>query len=577
MHRRQFRKVSFSVLAAALTGACLGGLAPQPSQAATVDPATACANLANIDPIKFPVTPIQITLTKFNTATATLPDHCQVQGIINSRTGTDGLHYGDRFEVRLPTPAVWNGRFLFQGGGGSEGSVPAATGTAGSFSPALGHGFAVATQDGGHENSDLTNANIFYLESQALIDYSYHSIDVTAQTAKFLIHQYYKQKESFDYYYGCSTGGRQGMVFMQNFPGYFDGIVAGDPVYDLEAISLSEIWGVAAIKAITPQPIQKTASGLPILYPAFPVADQNLFESALLGACDHLDGVVDGVIDALAQCQATFNPSTYVFPSGQRLQCTGAKTASCLSKDQIDAVKTINRGPRSNGDVVYAPAGAAAQPHAPNRVAGYAYDGGYMTPSGIPTRKIGNSPTSAPGDYSLGLGTFFYSWTNPPQPGADALTFNFDTDLGTLLTSSPLATYSTNVNVDAFIRKGGKAIWYHGLSDPGPPVTGTINYYQKMADRLGGLDQAADFSRLYLVPNMGHCSGGPATDQFDLLTPLMNWVENGVAPGPVPASGTRFTSAPTSRTRLLCPYPQEARYVGAAGGDLSVSTNYACF
>jgi feruloyl esterase len=109
-----------------------------------------------------------------------------------------------------------------------------------------------------------------------------------------------------------------------------------------------------------------------------------------------------------------------------------------------------------------------------------------------------------------------------------------------------------------------------GLSDPGPPVIGTIRYYNEMADQNGGLRGARKFSRLYLIPNMGHCGGGPATDQFDLLSPLVAWVEHGYEPDEIVASGTNFTSAPTTRSRPLCPYPEEARYIGPPlpGGDL---------
>ncbi len=104
------------------------------------------------------------------------------------------------------------------------------------------------------------------------------------------------------------------MVFSQNFPDYFDGIVAGDPVYDLEAIALTEDWGVQAIEAITPTPIEKLPNGSPVLYPALPVADQNLFTSAILAACDRLDGTADGVVDNLPACWAKFDPATFVFP-----------------------------------------------------------------------------------------------------------------------------------------------------------------------------------------------------------------------------------------------------------------------
>jgi len=378
-----------------------------------------------------------------------LPAHCQIDGVINKRIGIDGYPYGDGFEVRLPTPADWNGRFMFQGGGGTEGSVPPATGTAGTLSPTLAHGWAVASQDGGHENSELPVPNQFFLDPQAVIDHAYRSIDVTAQTAKYLINVYYGDGPRRSYWVGCSTGGRQGMVMSQNFPDYFDGIVAGDPVYDLEAISLSEDWGVEQIYDITPQPVQRLANGSPILYPAFPLSDQQLFTKAILQACDGLDGTVDGVIDNLPACLEKFDPASYIFSdTHQRLQCTGPKTASCLSKAQIEAVEDINEGPRSSrGQAIRAPAGAVAHDHVDNTVFGYQYDGGFMAPTGIPSRKIG-TPTTTPGDYALGLGQLPYIWIQPPDPSFDPLTFNFNSDLNRLNKNSVLVTYSTSLDIN---------------------------------------------------------------------------------------------------------------------------------
>jgi feruloyl esterase len=107
-------------------------------------------------------------------------------------------------------------------------------------------------------------------------------------------------------------------------------------------------------------------------------------------------------------------------------------------------------------------------------------------------------------------------------------------------------------------------------------VQGTITYYDALAARNGGPDETATFARLFLVPNMGHCRGGPATDQFDMLSPLVAWVEHGTAPDRIIASGTRFASPPATRSRPLCPYPQETRYVGPTGGDLGAAVNYAC-
>jgi hypothetical protein len=548
---------------------------------APADAAMACAKLATLT--KFPVMPTQITLAKFNPAGTTtangvaLPDHCEISGIINKRIGTDGFPYGDSFEVRLPAPADWNGRFMFQGGGGTEGAVPPATGTAGTLSPTLAHGWAVASQDGGHENKDLPAPNQFLLEPQAVADHAYRSVDVTTQTAKFLIDAYYGQSPKHSYFVGCSTGGRQGMVMSQNFPDYYDGILAGDPVYDQEAIGLSEAWGVQAIEAITPAPVQKLPNGGPILYPAFPVADQNLFTSAVLAACDGLDGRVDGVVDNVPACRAKFDPATFVFPdTGMPLQCTGTKTQTCLSPAQIDAVKKINRGPRNSlAQAIRAPAGAAARDHADNTALGYVYDGGFMEPAGIPSRKIG-TPTATPGDFALGLGQIPYVWLTPPEPGFNPLGFDFDKDVARLSTSSPLVTYSISTDISKFKNRGGKIIWYHGVSDPGPPVEGTIAYYDALTARNGGARETTTFARLFLVPSMGHCRGGPASDQFDMLTPLVSWVEQGAAPDRIIASGTRFASAPAARSRPLCPYPQETRYSGPVDGDLAAAANYTC-
>jgi pimeloyl-ACP methyl ester carboxylesterase len=594
------RRSAISGLAGVLTAALLAcfGMRADSAETAHPDPVAACRNLAYLT--NFPVTPTRITLAQFNAPSLTsnglkalyrrlrdgtrsqvnstrLPGHCEVRGIINERIGTDGNRYGDMFEVRLPAPADWNGRFMFQGGSGTEGSVPPATGWAGTLSPTLAHGWAVASQDGGHENSRLPHPNAFYLERQAVIDHAYRSIDVATQTAKFLVNAYYGRKPNHSYFVGCSTGGRQGMVLSQNFPDAYDGIVAGDPVFDLEAIALGEAWSVKQVMTIAPKPIRKLRNGTPILYRAFPVPDQNLLQSAILAACDHLDGVVDGVIDNPAACRATFDPATFVFPeTGAPLQCAGAKTAACLSPAQIEAVKKISDGPRnSRGQRIRSPAGGVGNAHADNTVRGYAFDGASMTPSGLPPRKIG-TPTSAPGDFDLGLGQMPYAWISPPDPGFDPLSFDFDRDTSRLNARSPVVAFSTSLDLGAFERRHGKIIFYHGSSDPGPPANATMAYYKELAARNNGFENTMKFARLFLIPNMGHCGGGPATDQFDPLTPLVDWVEHDVAPDAIMASGTNFTSPPARRSRPLCPYPQEVRYVGPPGGDLGIASNYRC-
>jgi len=306
-----------------------GALARRVVERATT-PAVTCASLMSIPANAFPVQPgkgaggTTITMAKLNPATTgtnALPEHCQVQGILQSRTGVAGVPgtssftaaqpYGTQFEVRLPTQ--WNGRYMFQGGGGTEGSLPAATGsqTGTASFPELANGWAVASQNGGHQSSQLPattpatasspsilQVNMFFPDAQAVKDWAYNSIDVTTQTAKFLIDTYYGRTADRSYFVGCSTSGRQGMAMTQLFPTYYDGVIAGDPFYLPPDISLSETWGLEQIISVSP----KDSSGNPVYLQGFPVSDQNLFTNAILAACDANDGLVDGVIDDLPSC-----------------------------------------------------------------------------------------------------------------------------------------------------------------------------------------------------------------------------------------------------------------------------------
>lgn len=580
-------------------------------------PAVACASLALL--ANFPIKAAgsdggtTITLAQLNPATATLPEHCQIQGLLRSRTGIAGPSatpqaYATKFEVRLPT--VWNGRYMFQGGGGTEGSLPAATGsqTGTASFPELSNGWAVASQDGGHQSSQLPptrpatptapsilQVNMFYPDAQAVKDWAYNSIDMTTQTAKYLIDAYYGRGADRSYFVGCSTSGRQGMAMTQLFPTYYDGVIAGDPFYLPPDISLSETWGLEQIISVSP----KDSSGNPIYTQGFPVSDQNLFTSAILAACDALDGLVDGVIDNRAACH--FDPATFVFPSsgpygsiapGQPLQCTGAKAPTCLTPAQVNAVKKIAQGPRtSTGKKIVSPDGTL--------LSGYPFDGGFMQPSGIPTRDIGTA-TTPPGNIGLGSGQLPLFWFTVPDPNYNPLTVNYDTDIHLVTSHSPAVNNSTDIS--AFIDRGGKLIFYHGLSDSGPPWPYTAEYFHKVAERQARrhgslmrvsfddrhdsddmLRHADDFMKMYLVPNMGHCGGNASTDRFDMLTPMVNWIENGIAPDTVVATGVNFSSTlgsltglPTTRSRPLCPYPQTLRYTGPAGGDISVAANYSC-
>jgi feruloyl esterase len=412
-----------------------------------------------------------------------LPEFCSVFGYVNRQISpVDQCQYEDFFHLDMP--ANWNGRFFFQGGGGTEGTVPEPGGfTNANVVFGLINGYAVATQDGGHLNTELAlptcdtgygNPFEFFLDPLSVDSFAYQSIEVTTLVAKYLINQFYGVGPHHSYWVGCSTGGRQGMLMSQFLPSFFDGILAGDPVYDWEASSLSRVYGAEQIlnvynanpslPPLSYVPLPAPAPPAPILYPAFPVADQALLETALLQACDALDGVADGVIDNVPACKAKFDPATATYTSGgatYRLQCTGDKNATCLSPAQIQAAKNINRGPRnSKGQKIAAPAGAVAEDHVTNILQGFAWDGGWMTTGGIPGSMIGTSPGQLPPLFSSLRGSFGYSVLSPPQPTFFNLGFNFDTDLGMLISNTPLVTYSTSADIRRFVDNGHKIIWY---------------------------------------------------------------------------------------------------------------------
>jgi len=603
-------------------GQCAGFSTTGTSIAGSVTPVASCAALASLSAAGFPVPNTVITSAVDTAAGGGLPERCIVKGYVNRHLSpVDNCYYQDGFNVQLPLPASWNGRFFAQGGSGTEGSVPTATGPdSGSAGANYGilNGYAVEAQDGGHENTDLTvascddgygNTKEYQLDPAALIGNSYESVQVSALTAKYIIDEYYGSSPKFSYWVGCSTGGRQAMVVSQTFPQYFDGIIAGDPVFNIQGIGLSGIWSIQQFYDLAPSTSYTyvteaaPAPPAPIVYNNFPKSDQALFETALLQACDALDGVADGVIDNLPACNATFNPATATYVSGgvtYPLQCTGAKNATCLTAAQIQAIGNIVQGARTtSGMTIEAPAVASTPDHFDPTVQGIAYDGGYMGTTGLPLWKIG-SAASPPSDYALD-GTAFGFGLMPPDPGINPMTFNFTTDQDLLRKVNPIATSATSLDISKFINYGHKMIWYLGLSDTLAPVLYTTTYYNEMAAQQGGLPAAQNFSRYYPVPNMGHCSGNPATDQFDMLSPLVHWVESGTAPGPIPATGVNFTAAtyqvgfvsgapdnaPTTRSRPICAYPQEARFTGSTtviGGvpvatnpsDLANASNYQC-
>lgn len=454
---------------------------------------------------------------------AKVPEHCRIDGVIGAHMGRDGKPYGIRFAVAMPTP--WNGRLLYQGGGGLNGSVQAPLGAvAAGDMPALARGFAVVSSDSGHESTVFDGS--FLADQQAALDFLYQSIGKVMAAARPIVAAHYGKMAAHSYFVGCSTGGREAMIAAQRYAQEFDGIVAGDPAMRTNYSNLALRWVTASLNAAAP----KDAQGRFLTAQALSDGDRKLVVDGVLKACDALDGVRDGMIFNTKGC--AFDP--------QVLECKGAKSDSCLSATQVKAIQRAFAGPKTASGLQVYP--------------GFAYDTGIgATGRGIPGLLSGGRPPE--GGMPIG------STMDVEAEAAiahDAREMMGDTDAWT--------------NLSSFTAHGGKLIFYHGLSDPWFSPLETVRYYTALgADPSAGAGPVTQWSRLFLVPGMAHCGGGEATlDRFDMLTAIVAWVEQGQAPSQVIATGAAYPG----RSRPLCPYPHHAHYNGQ--GDSESAANFSC-
>jgi feruloyl esterase len=502
-----------------------------------------------------------------------LPRHCLVTGKVNERTGLDGKAYAIQFEMRLPDD--WNGRFLHQVNGGNDGVVVPAYGdrvdapsTGGT--PPLARGFAVLSSDSGHQGKDPANAALglaggaaFGLDPQARRDYGY-SADITlSPVAKAIIALYYGRKPVYSYMYGCSNGGRHTMVAASRMPEAYDGFLAGNPGFDLPKAAVQHAWDVQHLLKLDPD-IRKSIT----------TDDARMMSTRVIEACDGLDGLKDGLVSNLKACQKTFD-----FAS---LACKAGEADTCLPQVKVDALKAMFAGPvNSKGEALYSD---------------WPVDGGI----GLGNWRLWKVESQIPpfNNHSLiatmGAASLSYIFTTPPTQtggGTDQLiafltAFDFDKDAPKIFAKD--ATFPESAMdfmtppdvahpmLDGLRNAGHKLIVFHGQADPVFSLDDTIHWYDRLDADTGG--EAAGFARLFALPGVTHCGGGPGLDKFDALGALVDWVEKGKAPDRIIATvnpANKDVPADWSRTRSrpLCPWPSFARY---GGGDAENAASFAC-
>lgn len=475
-----------------------------------------------------------------------LPPFCEVHGVLKP-TPVSAIN----FEVWLPLPGNWNGKLEGVGNGGLAGTISYSA-----MVPALQRGFATASTDTGH----LPTEPQLWLENQDLvIDYSYRGLHLTTVDAKAVIAAFYGRAAQYSYYSGCSTGGKQALFEAEKFPDDYDGIVGGDAADFWTHQMFHENWVG-----------QATAAPAANLTPA----DLQLLNTAVLRQCGTLDHGLAGDAFLTDPQDCHFDPKS--------LQCSSGQTANCLTAAQVGAVAAIYQGvtdPRT---------GRQLYPGLPRgSEIGWGPAGGQFL--------IDRPVAIGSGVSSYDFFRFTVFETAPPYFW-DYTTLNFGDDVSLVDRKFATLFNSTSPDLSAFSKRGGKLIMYHGNADPLIPPANTVNYYLSVAANQpsyrkthsvqAALAETERFFRLFLVPGMYHCAGGPGPNIFngasnqgnptdpdhDILSALDLWVSGHKAPQQIIASSQ--TNGAVNFTRPLCPYPQNARYKGT--GSTADAANFIC-
>jgi feruloyl esterase len=435
-------------------------------------------------------------------------------------------------ELWLPPAEKWNGKFEAVGNGGWAGYIQGMGGAPGRTPPmvaALRSGYAVAGNDTGHQEPN----GVFTMgHPEKVTDFAYRAMHEMAVQSKTLIKAFYDQSPRLSYYNGCSTGGRQGLMAAQRYPGDFDAILAGAPANDHIYLHSGDMWRMTRI-------FQDPENLLP-------KAKQTLLANAVMNACDALDGVKDKLIS---------NPMACKFDPAIALQCKTGDAADCLTAKQVATAKTIYADAKNaKGELIFP---------------GYAYGGesSYNLLRGVVA--LGNNQPdvakdAAPGD--LQLGTFRY--LAHQDANWDWKTFNIDTDPAL---AKKMGGFIDAVETDmsAFKNRGGKLLIFHGWADPAIQPEHSIDYYNNVLARMG--KNQSEWLSLFMVPGMGHCAGGAGPNQIDWMTALETWREKGEAPASILGKGK---NGDTPMSRPICPYPQVATYKGS--GDINEAASFLC-
>ncbi|HKV23890.1 MAG TPA: tannase/feruloyl esterase family alpha/beta hydrolase [Candidatus Acidoferrum sp.] len=463
-----------------------------------------------------------------------LPAFCRVTAVSKPSSDSD-----IKIEVWLPS-SNWNGRFRGQGNGGFAGEIGY-----GSLAESLAQGYATAATDTGHAASGV-DASWAIKHPEKIVDFAFRAIHEMTVIGKAATTAFYGDAPRHSYFSSCSNGGRQALMEAQRYPADYDGIIAGAPANYWTHLLGGSLWDA--------QISTRDAAAY------IPAAKIPAIASAVNAACDSKDGDTDGVITDPRTCH--FRPETMLCKSGD--------SDSCLTREQVTTLEKLYQGARDA--------------HGRQIFPGY-LPGGEDGPGGWSIWITGTAPgKSLIFFFSVG----FFSNMLYGDPNWNYKTANVDQAVADADKKFSSVLNATHSDLNSFMSHGGKLILYHGWNDAAISPLNSINYFHSVNAAMGEKNTQS-FLRLYMVPGMQHCGGGPGTDVFgasgfsekndaqhNMYLALEDWVEKGQAPGTIIAAKLKPGAAPpvVERTRPLCVYPQEAKYKGS--GDMNDAANFVC-
>jgi feruloyl esterase len=469
-----------------------------------------------------------------------VPAFCRVRGEIKPSADSHVL-----FEVWMPA-AQWNGKFEQLGNGGLAGSINLFF-----LGAELKKGYAAAATDDGHQAAP-TDASWAVGHPEKVKDFGYRAVHETNARAKKIVEAFYQKPPSYSYFNGCSEGGREALMEAQRYPEDFNGILAGAPAHHWTDLMFAFAWNAQALNT-----------------PASFISEpkRRAVREADLAACGAQDGVNDTFIKDPLSCH--FDPAV--------LACKAADSDSCLTAEQVAALQKIYAGPRN--------------PRTGRQISP-GYEPGAEDTAGIPGISFASYVFGAGPGASLDAifsSAFFggFVFENPAWKFSD---LNFDSDVAKTEEKVGAWLNATNPDLTAFRAHGGKLLQYHGWNDGSPSPLHSVDYYESVVTKMGGLKQTQSFYRLFMAPGMMHCGSGPGPNLFgnlldfnaasdpdhNIFTALERWTEQGVAPDKIIASKypDDVPAKAVEMTRPLCPYPSLARWSGK--GNASEAQNWSC-